>query len=270
MSNIFIHNHSNRNYVALSIIHLRDTSLSWQAMGMLSFMLSCNQDFKLSVEGLGKCSACGDTATRSALKELREKGYVVVSPIKEGGRIVSWNYDVYESPPDVRKPQVDLPDVEIQHVENAGQSNNIIKDINVQSKDCTTLFDNKPNIIKEENISSIPPIIPHEEKRKGANLDTSFVEDEYKDAYMQWLEYKRAIKKPYKTQQSLELNYRQAKSLAGNDPQTFRLIIEQSIGNGWTGLFELKTNYHESTTVNSPSNGLNEPERRKRNYDFAF
>lgn len=150
------------------------------------------------------------------------------------------------------------------------ETNQPIPDINVQSKDCTTLFDNKPNIIKEENISPIPPIIPHEEKRKGANLDTSFVEDEYKDAYMQWLEYKRAIKKPYKTQQSLELNYRQAKSLAGNDPQTFRLIIEQSIGNGWTGLFELKTNYHESTTVNSPSNGLNEPERRKRNYDFAF
>ena len=152
MSNIFIHNHSNRNYVALSIIHLRDTSLSWQAMGMLSFMLSCNQDFKLSVEGLGKCSACGDTATRSALKELREKGYVVVSPIKEGGRIVSWNYDVYESPPDVRKPQVDLPDVEIQHVENVGQSNNIIKD-NI-STNVEIVRENNIPVLFEDNNSS--------------------------------------------------------------------------------------------------------------------
>lgn len=157
MSNIFIHNHSNRNYVALSISHLRDTSLSWQAMGMLSFMLSCSQDFKLSVEGLAKCSACGDTATRSALKELREKGYVVVSPIKDGGRIVAWNYDVYESPADVRKPQEDLPDVEIPHVENRGQSNNIIKD-NVSTK-VETVREINPSLF-EDNIGDTTPYNP--------------------------------------------------------------------------------------------------------------
>ena len=157
MSNIFIHNHSNRNYVALSISHLRDTSLSWQAMGMLSFMLSCSQDFKLSVEGLAKCSACGDTATRSALKELRDKGYVVVSPIKDGGRIIAWNYDVYESPLDVRKPQADLPDVEIPHVENGRQSNNIIEDI-VSTK-VETLSDNNPSLF-EETIGDTTPYNP--------------------------------------------------------------------------------------------------------------
>lgn len=129
---IFIHN--NKDYIAASIYHLRDTSLTLQAMGLLSFMLSCSDNFKFSIEGLTRISACGDTATRSALKELREKKYVVVEPRKENGKIVEWNYHIYE------KPQIENPDVEIQHVENQGQS--IISNINIT------------NNIKEKNISS--------------------------------------------------------------------------------------------------------------------
>lgn len=255
--------HKSVNFTTVSTHHLRNKGLSLKAKGLLTLILSLPVDWDYSVIGLTSLSKDGKDAVMSALAELSEAGYICIESFRNDKGQYESVYNVFEEPNrDSRCGKSES--------ENPIQFNTNNIDINVQSKDCTTLFDNKPNIIKEENISSIPPIIPHEEKRKGANLDTSFVEDEYKDAYMQWLEYKRAIKKPYKTQQSLELNYRQAKSLAGNDPQTFRLIIEQSIGNGWTGLFELKTNYHESTTVNSPSNGLNEPERRKRNYDFAF
>lgn len=105
--------HYNRGYTAMSNHHLRDTSISWQAMGVLSFMLSCREDFKFSIEGLTKCSSCGETATRSALKELREHGYIKISRlIGEGGKVVGWKYDVFEN------PDVENPDVECQ-----GQSN---------------------------------------------------------------------------------------------------------------------------------------------------
>lgn len=91
--------HTNQRYAAISTYHLRDTSLSLQAMGLLSFMLSCKDDFKFSIEGLARISSCGNAATRSALQQLKNKGYVVVSPIKDpAGKIIEWNYDVYEKP----------------------------------------------------------------------------------------------------------------------------------------------------------------------------
>ena len=91
--------HTNQRYAAISTYHLRDTSLSLQAMGLLSFMLSCNDNFKFSIEGLSKISSCGNAATRSALQQLKNKGYVVISPIKDpAGKIIEWNYDVYEKP----------------------------------------------------------------------------------------------------------------------------------------------------------------------------
>lgn len=148
--------HRNANYMTTSICHLRDTSLSWQAMGMLSFMLSCKEDFKFSIEGLTRCAANGNAATRSALKELRDKGYVVVTPIKEGGRVVEWNYDIYESPLDAENPHVEIPDVENPHVENRGQRNNIIEETPI----------NNNILFNEEELSSIkPPIVPHKENR---------------------------------------------------------------------------------------------------------
>lgn len=91
--------HTNQRYAAISTYHLRDTSLSLQAMGLLSFMLSCNDNFKFSIEGLSKISSCGNAAARSALQQLKNKGYVVISPIKDpAGKIIEWNYDVYEKP----------------------------------------------------------------------------------------------------------------------------------------------------------------------------
>lgn len=83
---------------------------------------------------------------------------MVVSPIKDGGRIIAWNYDVYESPADVQKPQEDLPDVEIPHVENGGQSNNIIKD-NVSTKVETVRENNTPCLF-EDNIGDTTPYNP--------------------------------------------------------------------------------------------------------------
>lgn len=138
--------HNNKNYVTTSIHHLRDTSLSLQAMGLLSFMLSCADTFKFSIEGLTKISSCGDCATRSALKELRDKNYVVVAPVKKNSKIVEWNYHVYEKP-FVGNPDVDSPDVENPHVENQGQRNISIEDTSreVEDKDKSLSLFNSSN-----------------------------------------------------------------------------------------------------------------------------
>ncbi len=140
--------HANTQYTAMSNYHLRDTSLSLQAMGMLSFMLSCREGFKFSIEGLTKCSASGETATRSALKELRDKGYLnVTRSTDEQGKVSEWVYDVYEAPME-NAPVVEKPDVENPHVENQGQRNTNI-----------SITKERPPIIKSPNgdINNLPP-----------------------------------------------------------------------------------------------------------------
>lgn len=155
--------HTNQRYVAISTYHLRDTSLSLQAMGLLSFMLSCKDDFKFSIEGLARISSCGTAATQSALQQLKNKGYVVVSPIKDlKGKIIEWNYDVYENPY-VEKPHIENPHIENPHVENQGQSNISKKDNSISSLRSDIQIEYSPQEKEKNNNSLLPPIIPQAE-----------------------------------------------------------------------------------------------------------
>lgn len=150
--------HTNQRYAAISTYHLRDTSLSLQAMGLLSFMLSCKDDFKFSIEGLARISSCGTAATQSALQQLKNKGYVVVSPIKDlKGKIIEWNYDVYEN------PYVEKPHIENPHVENQGQSNISKKDNSISSLRSDIQIEYSPQEKEKNNNSLLPPIIPQAE-----------------------------------------------------------------------------------------------------------
>jgi hypothetical protein len=80
-----------------------------------------------------------------------------------------------------------------------------------------------------------------EEKEKGkGNWDFSFVNPEILESFQNWLSYKAAKKQALETQQSVKACYSHLVNLAGNDSQTAKLIVEQSMANNWAGLFELK------------------------------
>lgn len=137
------------SYVTMTCHHLRDTNLSYQAMGMLSFMLSNDTDFKYSIIGLSKCASNGETSVRTILNELKEKGYLIITPIKsDNGRIECWDYDFFESPQDAvmyLNPDVGDPDVENPHVENCTQSNINIRNNNKSKESSTTSSTPKEN-----------------------------------------------------------------------------------------------------------------------------
>lgn len=118
--------HYNEGYTTMCNHHLRDVSLSWQAKGMLSFMFSNRENFKYSINGLIKCASNGDTSVRSILNELKDKGYLIVTPIKgNNGKIECWDYDFFETPDDAKqfdgRPHVENTHVENTHVENQRQ-----------------------------------------------------------------------------------------------------------------------------------------------------
>ena len=114
--------HKTANYTVMSNHHLRDKSLSLKAKGMLSVILSLPDDWSYSIAGLAAICKEGTTAVKSALGELSDAGYVVVTKLypgqTESGRI-EYVYDIHEKP-QVKQGVGNLP-VESQQVGNLPQ-----------------------------------------------------------------------------------------------------------------------------------------------------
>ena len=85
------------NFTIISNIALRDKELSIKAKGLWAVMMSCNDGWQFSIEGLTSMSTDGKDAVRSGLKELENRGYLVRTPIKDKGKF-GYIYTVYEIP----------------------------------------------------------------------------------------------------------------------------------------------------------------------------
>lgn len=94
--------HRDRDHVVMATHHLHNTGLSLKGKGLMSLMLSLPDEWDYSINGLVAISKENKTAIRSALKELQEAGYVVVTklmPDKKAGRsTIKYEYDLYETP----------------------------------------------------------------------------------------------------------------------------------------------------------------------------
>lgn len=125
-----------KNYTVMSNIHLKEKEMSLKAKGLLSVMLSVSDDWNFSIAGLAAICKENETAIKSALNELKQFGYLVVTkkcPSEtESGRI-EYEYNVYEQPQkiqEVEKQGVEILGVEILGVENQGQLNTNNKNTN--------------------------------------------------------------------------------------------------------------------------------------------
>ncbi len=133
--------------------------------------------------------------------------------------------------------------------------NNIISKDNIQR--------NKENQKRKKKVkpTSDDPANPAGKKekscakkeRKGA---PTFKQDEWlstlqepwKGLMRQWLEYKAARKETYKTEVGARKCLTLLQNLSGNNPQVAQLIIDQSIGNNYAGLFALRQQNTASRT----------------------
>ena len=121
----------NRNYTVMSNYHLRDTSLSLKAIGLLSKMLSLTDEWDYTTRGLAAICKEGVDAIGAALKELEISGYLVRrQPRDARGRITDTEYTIYEQPhtplpgtacPDTEKPDMDSPDTDTPYPEKPAQ-----------------------------------------------------------------------------------------------------------------------------------------------------
>lgn len=97
----------NSNYTTMCNKHLRDKGISLKAKGLLSQMLSLPDDWSYSIAGLASINKEGEKGVITALKELKDAGYIVIKKLKpnetDSGRY-EYEYIVYEAPDQKQDP----------------------------------------------------------------------------------------------------------------------------------------------------------------------
>ena len=121
----------------------RDTSLSMKAKGLLCQMLSLPDNWDYSIAGLSTLVNDGESAVRSALKELKEAGYFRREQVRANGKIAKIEYVISEYK-NCENLVVENPQQENLKQENRPQLNtNTNKRLNPLSKKViNTEFDN--------------------------------------------------------------------------------------------------------------------------------
>lgn len=105
--------------------------------------------------------------------------------------------------------------------------------------------DNKKEYSTNNNINNKNKINNGSKEKQKKGLDLSFVGVEFLSIMEKWIEYHKAIGHPYK-QVSIRSIYEQLLKLSNRDARVADQIVEQSIANGWQGLFEIKQSKQNS------------------------
>jgi hypothetical protein len=80
-----------------------DTNISWKAKGMLGYLLSKPEGWKVYVTDLKKRSKDGRDAVSSGLKELETAGYLKKHKLRQEGKFAGYNYEIFEYPTEDHK-----------------------------------------------------------------------------------------------------------------------------------------------------------------------
>lgn len=80
-----------------------------------------------------------------------------------------------------------------------------------------------------------------QEKKKGLGTwDRDYINPQYQEAFMLWLEYKKGKKQAYASQATERTAYDKLVELSQGTPEIATEIVKQSIAANWSGLFPYK------------------------------
>ena len=213
----------NKNFTTINNEFIFNKDLSLKAKGLLCHLLALPETWKLYASEVCNWHKDGQRAVYSAFNELISFGYVKRQQVREKGKIQSWEYMVFE------KPDVQNVHVENVNVENAHEQNAQLLNTN-NTKDLIKLNTNNKYI---EFLNEI-----------GVNVE----------AWEDWKKYRketyRATYKPIGEKAALQKLIR----ISNSDKNIQAEIINQSIENGWKGLFELKLDKSISKVASTLNN----------------
>lgn len=177
------------NFVMIDKTFLEDERLSFKAKGILAYLLSKPDNWKVIVGNLVKYSKDGKSAVYAGLKELKECGYYVKTPIRseDGRRISRWESTVYEMPDSLLSDfqEIDNEEIENQYLENRERNNNYYNNklninnnhvsLSVREEDKTDETDEKNSI--ENTLEVIHGNIGYEQLRQTNPEDMGLIDE---------------------------------------------------------------------------------------------
>lgn len=177
------------NFVMLDKTFLEDDRLSFKAKGILAYLLSKPDNWKVIVGNLVKYSKDGKSAVYAGLKELKECGYYVKTPIRseDGRRISRWESTVYEMPDSLLSDfqEIENQEIENQYFENRERNNNYYNNklninnnhvsLSVREEDKTDETDEKNSV--ENTLEVIHDNIGYEQLRQTNPEDMGLIDE---------------------------------------------------------------------------------------------
>ena len=109
-------------YVQIDKSVFTNQGLTWKAKGILGYLLSRPDDWKVYVCDLVKQSKDGKDAVYSGLKELENNGYLKRCPIRDKGKIIAWETIIFETPQSDESKE-ENPVVDKSHIEKTNEKN---------------------------------------------------------------------------------------------------------------------------------------------------
>ena len=139
-----------RDYTVMSNHHLRNTSLSLKAKGLLSLMLSLPDNWDYTTKGLASICKDGIDSICSAVQELEQHGYIVRERVRnEKGQLTTIEYTILEQPeqekpkrenPVLDNPVLGNPEQGCPEQENPAQLNTNISNKELSSTNTSTTY----------------------------------------------------------------------------------------------------------------------------------
>ena len=244
-----------KDYTVMSNRHLRDHALSLKAKGLMSQMLALPEDWDYSITGLAAINKESEAAIKTALKELKAAGYLIITKKTpdqtESGRF-EYIYDLYEDPDQapesqenpaedekqaIEKQEVEILPLEIQPIEIQAVENHRQLNIDKQNTDKQNTEESKT----EDEREDLPAILKPYSEALEQIPEVANNKDLLIQPIAEFATMRKKMKKPIPTPHALELLLKKTAEMAGRDPETMKAIIDQSTMNGWSGIYELKT-----------------------------
>ena len=162
-------------YVVIARTMAQDSSLSLRARGLLLYLLSLPDDWKVYISHLAKVNQEGRHSITMAMNELIEAGYCSKEKFKdEHGRYAGWKYTIYENKrlPKAENRKSEIPKSEILKSENRKLQSSNSNKVEIETK--------KDKQSTEEIDSADAESSPHDSKQKSNQETKDDIETERK------------------------------------------------------------------------------------------
>ncbi|MGX0516604.1 DnaD domain protein [Staphylococcus hominis] len=127
------------NFVTVHKKFIHDDNLSWKAKGILLYLLSRPDDWRIYETELNKHSSDGRDSLRTGIKELEQAGYIHRTRRRnEKGQLREYEYQVFEQPNQIGKTYVGKTNIGKSNTTNNNSTNN--NNTNNETGDTSQIF----------------------------------------------------------------------------------------------------------------------------------